>query len=118
MRIASPAVALLVLTALAGALALSRGAGAAETDACVTPTAGPVWIDYGDGSVPPEVREIFGRPGVVAAAWRRTAQLRTLLVFRTTPRNGCSSAGPKRTAATPLARLLRRMATNRHSISQ
>ena len=44
-------------------------AGAAATD-CATsvPGTGPLWVEYGDGSVPPEVRTVFGRPGVVAAA--------------------------------------------------
>src|SRR5438093_550519 len=28
----------------------------------------PLWIDYGEGSVPPEVRAVFARPGVVVTA--------------------------------------------------
>ena len=58
----------LVIAALAGWLPTSTRARAA-TDGCVTPpTSGPLWVEYGDGSVPPDVRAVFGRPGVVAAA--------------------------------------------------
>ena len=47
------------------------GAGAAPrqaTDPCGIPTAGPVWIDYAEGSVAPDVRALFAQPGVVVTA--------------------------------------------------
>jgi hypothetical protein len=41
----------------------------AATDACVRiPDSGPLWIEYGEGSVPAPVRAVFQRPGVVVAA--------------------------------------------------
>lgn len=40
-----------------------------QSTACPTPVGGaPLWIEYGDGSVPPDVRAVFARPGVVVAA--------------------------------------------------
>ena len=47
------------------------GAGAAPRqakDACGIPTAAPVWIDYAEGSVAPDVRALFAQPGVVVTA--------------------------------------------------
>jgi hypothetical protein len=53
----------------AGVLALVTAAGAqADTDGCGLPTERPLWIEYGEGSVPREVREVFSRPGVTLAA--------------------------------------------------
>jgi hypothetical protein len=37
-------------------------------DACGIPTTGPVWIDYAEGSVAPDVRALFAQPGVVVTA--------------------------------------------------
>ena len=51
-----------VLTAAALAAAPSSSAGV-----CGLPDAAPVWIDYGEGSVTPDVRAVFARPGVVVA---------------------------------------------------
>jgi hypothetical protein len=59
------------------ALTVTGPAGAASTHGwvsarplvdCGLPAARPLWIDYGEGSVPPEVRAVFARPGVVLAA--------------------------------------------------
>jgi hypothetical protein len=47
------------------------GAGAAPrqaTDPCGIPNASPVWIDYAEGSVAPDVRALFAQPGVVVTA--------------------------------------------------
>jgi hypothetical protein len=47
------------------------GAGAASrqaTDPCGIPTTAPVWIDYAEGSVAPDVRALFAQPGVVVTA--------------------------------------------------
>src|SRR4249919_1638971 len=47
------------------------GAGAAPRqakDPCGIPTATPVWIDYAEGSVAPDVRALFAQPGVVVTA--------------------------------------------------
>jgi hypothetical protein len=58
----------LTVTALAGAASFSdASAGGIRAD-CGLPTAQPLWIDYGEGAVPPEVRAVFARPGVVLAA--------------------------------------------------
>lgn len=60
-------VALLVL-ALAGALLHGRPARtAAITHDCGLPHASPLWIEFGTASVPPEVRAVFARPGVVVS---------------------------------------------------
>jgi hypothetical protein len=46
------------------------GAGAARqaTDPCGIPTTAPVWIDYAEGSVAPDIRALFAQPGVVVTA--------------------------------------------------
>jgi hypothetical protein len=44
----------------------ARPAGAAHD--CGLPHETPLWIDFGAGSVPPEVRAVLARPGVVVAA--------------------------------------------------
>jgi hypothetical protein len=38
------------------------------THDCGLPHEAPLWIEYGAGSVPPEVRAVFARPGVVVSA--------------------------------------------------
>jgi hypothetical protein len=63
-------IACLLLAVAAGA-GLVSGAGAAPRqakDPCGIPTTGPVWIDYAEGSVAPDVRALFGQPGVVVTA--------------------------------------------------
>ena len=50
---------------LALALWTSRGQAA---DSCGLPSSTPVWIDYGEGSVKPDVRDVLARPGVVVAS--------------------------------------------------
>ena len=41
---------------------------ALATHDCGLPHTSPLWIEFGQGSVPPEVRSVFARPGVVLAA--------------------------------------------------
>ena len=48
-------------------LALAGPAVPARTAACGLPDTSPVWIDYGEGSVQPDTRAVFARPGVVVA---------------------------------------------------
>src|SRR5438093_12717300 len=62
MRLVVLAVAVLAL------LALEPHARSTPADACGLPDTRPLWIDYGEGSVPPEVRAVFARPGVVVTA--------------------------------------------------
>jgi hypothetical protein len=53
------------------ALAASAGPAARSASAthdCALPHTEPLWIEFGQGSVPPEVRAVFSRPGVVLAA--------------------------------------------------
>ncbi len=59
------AVAATAAAALGGA-ALSAGSED-EVDACGLPTAKPLWIEYGEGALPLDVRAVFARPGVVVA---------------------------------------------------
>jgi hypothetical protein len=40
---------------------------APATHDCGLPDERPLWIEFGAGSVPPEVRAVFARPGVVVA---------------------------------------------------
>lgn len=60
-----------------GALVLALGAAlllgpsarpATATHDCGLPDGSPLWVEFGAGSVPPEVRAVFARPGVVVAA--------------------------------------------------
>ncbi len=60
-----------LLVAVAAGAGLVRGAGAAPRqakDPCGIPTTPPVWIDYAEGSVAPEVRALFAQPDVVVTA--------------------------------------------------
>ena len=60
-----------LLLALAAGAALAGGAGGAPRqakDPCGIPTTGPVWIDYTEGSVAPDVRALFAHPGMVVTA--------------------------------------------------
>jgi hypothetical protein len=52
-----------LLVALASAATSGQAAGA-----CGLPSTTPVWIDYGEGTVKPDVREVLARPGVVVAS--------------------------------------------------
>ena len=59
------------LVAVGAGAGLVGGADAAPgqaKDPCGIPTAGPVWIDYAEGSVAPDVRALFAQPGVVVTA--------------------------------------------------
>jgi hypothetical protein len=59
------------LAVVAAGAGVVGGAGAAPrqaTDPCGIPTAAPVWIDYAEGSVAPDVRALFAQPGVVVTA--------------------------------------------------
>jgi hypothetical protein len=56
------------ITATTAAAALGGVAHSASgVDACGLPTAAPLWIEYGEGAVPTEVRAVFARPGVTVA---------------------------------------------------
>ena len=46
----------------------SRRGAASGKDPCGIPTTAPVWIDYAEGSVAPDVRALFAQPGVVVTA--------------------------------------------------
>ena len=59
------------LVAVVAGLGIAGGAGAAPrqaTDPCGIRATTPVWIDYAEGSVAPEVRALFAQPGVVVTA--------------------------------------------------
>lgn len=59
------------LVAVMAGAGIVGGAGAASrqaTDPCGIPIAAPVWIDYAEGSVAPDVRALFAQPGVVVTA--------------------------------------------------
>jgi len=59
------------LAALVGALLVVVSGAAprapAATAKCGLPAAGPLWIDYAEGSVKPDVRAVLTKPGVVVA---------------------------------------------------
>ena len=66
------------VAALLMALLVAPGAGARKTAApveqaraaageCGLPAAGPLWIDYAEGSVKPDVRAVISKPGVIVA---------------------------------------------------
>lgn len=57
----------LALGAASRSSAVSTAGVVAQADACGLPSTQPLWIDYADNSVP-FWREIFARPGVIAAA--------------------------------------------------
>ena len=46
----------------------SQPGGGRAADSCGLPSTAPVWIDYAEGSVAPDVRAVFARPGVVVTA--------------------------------------------------
>ena len=60
------ALAVAAIAAALGGTALSAYA-AGELDACGLPLAKPLWIEYGEGALPAEVRSVFARPGVNVA---------------------------------------------------
>lgn len=67
------AIARVTVALLVGILASFVAAGTTQgqplaDSTCGLPTTRPLWIDYGEGSVPQAVRDVFGRPGVVVAA--------------------------------------------------
>jgi hypothetical protein len=66
------------VAALVAALLVAPGAGARKTAVaveqapaaageCGLPAASPLWIDYAEGSVKPDVRAVLSKPGVVVA---------------------------------------------------
>jgi hypothetical protein len=59
--------AVVCLAALAAWVAPGQKQALASHD-CGLPHTTPLWIEFGQGSVPPEVRTVFARPGVVLAA--------------------------------------------------
>jgi hypothetical protein len=58
------AIAVAAVVAIAGA----ARSGAQSEAACGLPDTKPLWVEYGEGSVTPDVRALFQRPGVVVAA--------------------------------------------------
>ena len=48
-------------------LAFAAPVASARTVDCGLPAATPTWIDYGEGSLTPDVRAVFARPGVVVS---------------------------------------------------
>jgi hypothetical protein len=70
MRLATPRRALVALTAVTVAAAALGGAALSSDgaiDACGIPSSAPVWIEYGEGALPADVRAVFQRPGVTVA---------------------------------------------------
>ena len=61
-------VAVVAAVAIAVAAGFGTAARTQALDACGLPDAKPLWIEYGEGSVPKEVRDVFVRPGVILAA--------------------------------------------------
>nr|MDQ3823700.1 hypothetical protein [Actinomycetota bacterium] len=57
-----------VAVALVAAVLQVSARPADATHDCGLPHETPLWIEFGAGSVPPEVRAVFARPGVVVAA--------------------------------------------------
>ena len=57
----------LVSVAVASLLATARPGTAARLDQCGLPDERPLWLEFGGGSVPSDVRKVFSRPGVVVA---------------------------------------------------
>jgi hypothetical protein len=71
------------------AVALARSPDGASPSECGLPSPKPLWIDYGEGSVKPDVRAVLARPGVVvstsgpalAATFRRQGAATTYFVL-------------------------------------
>lgn len=114
------------LAAAATAVALVTGAAlvarsqAAATGACGLPDTTPVWIDYGEGSLTPDVRAVFTHPGVAVAtsgtavpAAFRAGGAATVYFVRTLPSLVGEPADPNDPAGVPAAAdaLLRRAQT-------
>jgi len=59
---------LLAVAAGAGLVGTAGAAPRQAKDPCGIPTTTPVWIDYAEGSVAPEVRALLAQPGVVVTA--------------------------------------------------
>jgi hypothetical protein len=53
---------------IAAVVAQPAARSAPATHECGLPDERPLWIEFGSGSVPPDVRAVFARPGVVVAA--------------------------------------------------
>ncbi len=62
------AAACLAVPVAVAATLLGGAPAKAQAGACGLPAGAPAWIEYGEGSVPPPVRAIFQRPGVIVAA--------------------------------------------------
>ncbi len=61
--------ALAIALASAGAAHSARAGGEpVARDACGVPVDGLAWIDYGEGSVQPDVRAVLARPGVIVSS--------------------------------------------------
>ena len=104
----------LVVAAAALALVVSASTGArsqaASLAACGLPDAAPVWVDYGEGSLTPDVRAVFTHPGVVVAtagtivpAAFRAGGAATVFFVRNMPPLVGDPADPADAAAVPAA---------------
>jgi hypothetical protein len=104
----------LVAAAAVFALVVSASFGprsrAAPLANCGLPEIAPVWIEYGEPSLTPDVRAVFTRPGVVVAtsgpvvpAAFRAAGAATVLFVRTLPALVGEPAEPAEAASIPTA---------------
>ena len=56
----------IILMSAAASLATTSGTRSGPAaDSCGLPSASPLWIDYAEGSVAPDVRAVFAQPGVI-----------------------------------------------------
>lgn len=66
-RRAAISIGALMIVFLAALSVGPSGRPATATHDCGLPDTSPLWIEFGAGSVPPEVRAVFARPGVVVS---------------------------------------------------
>jgi hypothetical protein len=57
-----------LVVCVAAVVTTSWASGGAAADSCGLPATKPLWIDYAEGSVAPDVRAEFARPGVIVTA--------------------------------------------------
>ncbi len=61
-------IAVVAAVTIAAAAGFGTAARSQALDACGLSDTKPLWIDYAEGAVPKDVRDVFARPGVVLAA--------------------------------------------------
>jgi hypothetical protein len=98
------------LGATALALAAVAPARPASSAACGLPDSAPVWVDYGEGSLTPDVRAVLAHPGVVVSssgttvpASFRAAGAATTYFERNLPRLVGDTSAPADPATIPAA---------------